>query len=72
MNPVSASSGSPCGCSCPCHLLASKPGYPGPCAGCCEPGDMCICGTALEKAGLQRVSEATAHTRPGYEREEPG
>lgn len=39
--------GSTCGCSCRCHDIEGTPAYPGPCAGCCEPGMNCDCGRAL-------------------------
>jgi hypothetical protein len=36
-----------CGCNCLCHADEGKPEWPGPCAGCCEPGMNCDCGRAL-------------------------
>lgn len=36
-----------CGCACNCHADENAPWWPGPCAGCCEPGMDCDCGRAL-------------------------
>lgn len=38
-----------CGCTCVCH---HDPDWPGPCEGCCNPGDDCKCGQYL--AGYER------------------
>lgn len=36
-----------CGCRCVCHKTEGTAAFPGPCAGCCEPGDACACGAVL-------------------------
>lgn len=60
----------PCGCRCPCHTDETEDWWPGPCAGCCEPGDECACGRKLESYGLQRTIYPTEFTRPDYVIEE--
>jgi hypothetical protein len=36
-----------CGCLCVCHEHEASEDWPGPCAGCCEPGMDCECGRYL-------------------------
>ena len=40
-----------CGCYCDCHENEHLRDWPGPCSGCCEPGDKCACGRALSNYG---------------------
>lgn len=41
-----------CGCACNCHGEESRPYWPGPCAGCCDPYERyaCDCTEALRRA----------------------
>lgn len=43
----------PCGCACNCHAEESRPYWPGPCAGCCDPHVEpyeCVCTARLREA----------------------
>lgn len=55
-----------CGCWCICHANENDPEWPGPCARCCEPGDVCMCGIGLDAAGYQRSIYPTEFTRKDY------
>lgn len=55
-----------CGCKCQCHDTEDKDDWPGPCAACCEPGDMCICGDELAKLLIPRSTYPNKFTDPEY------
>ena len=63
---VAALSESKCGCNCICHTDEAKPDWPGPCAGCCEPGMDCECGRYLVAhfAVFHDRSDKVAKRRP--------
>ena len=56
-----------CGCKCECHDDELKDNsWPGPCAMCCEPGDMCNHGVYLASIGVPRSIYPTKFTDPEY------